>query len=165
MISLLAWPWKPTKGRSHMTDGRAFFRSALFKIPVLAFLFAAVGTGATAQDYTAIVAAPDRSDADRQNDLRRDPVQMLAFSGVKTGMKVLDMEAGAGYSTELLARAVGPGGLVYAQDSTAAIERFVKDKVDIRAQSPAMKNVRHGIRDFPDPMPPAGKALDLDTFL
>jgi predicted methyltransferase len=35
------------------------------------------------------------------------PAKMLAFTGVKTGMKVLDMEAGAGYSTELLARAVG----------------------------------------------------------
>jgi len=31
-------------------------------------------------------------------------------------MKVLDMEASAGYSTELLARTVGPTGAVYAQD-------------------------------------------------
>jgi hypothetical protein len=58
-------------------------------------------------DYEAIVASPDRSDADRQTDKRRQPAKMLAFTGVKTGMKVLDMEAGAGYSTELLARAVG----------------------------------------------------------
>jgi predicted methyltransferase len=108
----------------------------------------------SAPDYQAIVAAPDRSDADRQTDKRREPVKMLGFTGVKTGMKVLDMEAGAGYSTELLARAVGPGGVVYAQDSAAVIERFVKDKFDIRAQSPAMKNVVHVIRDFDDPIPP-----------
>ena len=82
------------------------------------------------------------------------PAKMLAFTGVKTGMKVLDMEAGAGYSTELLARAVGPAGVVYAQDSAAVIERFVKDKFDIRAQKPAMKNVVHVIRDFDDPIPP-----------
>ena len=49
-------------------------------------------------------------------------------------MKVLDMETSAGYSTELLARAVGPTGKVYAQDSAAVIERFVKDKFDIRAK-------------------------------
>ena len=51
------------------------------------------------------------------------PAKMLAFTGVKPGMKVLDMEANAGYSTELLARAVAPGGMVYAQDSAAVMER------------------------------------------
>src|SRR5436305_11583498 len=106
----------------------------------LAIVAGGIVASATAQDsrtpdYQAIVAAPDRSDADRQTDKRREPVKMLGFTGVKTGMKVLDMEAGGGYSTELLARAVGPGGLVYAQDSAAVIERFVKDKFDIRAQS------------------------------
>src|SRR3954463_11980468 len=122
----------------------------------LTLLAGGVIASATAQDsatpdYQAIVASPDRSDADRQTDKRREPVKMLGFTGVKTGMKVLDMEAGAGYSTELLARAGGRGGGVYAQDSAAVIERFVKDKFDIRAQSPAMKNVAHVIRDFDDP--------------
>ena len=79
-------------------------------------------------------------------------------------MKVLDMEAGAGYSTELLARAVGPAGVVYAQDSAEVIERFVKDKFDIRAQKPAMKNVVHVIRNFDDPIPPDVSGLDLITF-
>src|SRR5476651_1831050 len=99
---------------------------------------AAVSAQAAAQDYGAIVAAPDRSDADRNTDKRRDPVKLLKFISVKKGMKVLDMEAGAGYTTELLARAVGPTGVVYAQDSAEVIER-VKDKFDLRAQSPAMK--------------------------
>jgi predicted methyltransferase len=117
-----------------------------------------------APDYEAIVAAPDRSDADRQVDQRRLPAKMLAFTGVKPGMKVLDMEAGAGYSTELLARAVAPNGVVYAQDSAAIIERFVKDKFDIRAQKPAMKNVVHVIRNFDDPIPPDVSGLDLITF-
>ena len=119
---------------------------------------------ATAQDYEAIVASPDRSDADRQTDVRRQPAKMLAFIGVKSGMKVLDMEANAGYSTELLARAVGPDGVVYAQDPAAIIERFVKDKFDTRAQKPAMKNVVHVIRDFGDPIPPDVAGLDLITF-
>ena len=118
-----------------------------------------------APDYEAIVASPDRSDADRQADLRRQPAKMLAFAGVKAGMKVLDMEASAGYSTELLARTVGPTGVVYAQDSAAVIERFVKDKFDIRAQKPAMKNVVHVIRNFDDPVPPEVSGLDLITFL
>lgn len=119
---------------------------------------------AKAPDYEAIVAAPDRTDGDRQADQRRQPARMLAFTGVRPGMKVLDMEASAGYSTELLARAVGPTGIVYAQDSAAVIERFVKDKFDIRAQKPAMKNVVHVIRDFDDPIPPEVSNLDLITF-
>jgi predicted methyltransferase len=117
-----------------------------------------------APDYEAIVAAPDRSDADRQADQRRHPARMLAFTGAKTGMKVLDMEANAGYSTELLARAVGPTGVVYAQDPAEVIERLVKDKFDIRAQKPAMKSVVHLVRNFDDPIPPEVNGLDLITF-
>jgi predicted methyltransferase len=115
-------------------------------------------------DYQAIVAAADRSDADRQTDHRREPAKMLAFAGVREGMKVLDMEANAGYSTELIARAVGPTGMVWAQDPAAIIERFVKDKFDSRAKSPAMKNVVHVVREFDDPIPPDVSNLDMITF-
>jgi predicted methyltransferase len=124
---------------------------------------AASAQDAAAPDYQAIVAAPDRSDADRQTDARREPARMLAFTGVRPGMKVLDMEANAGYSTELLARAVAPDGVVYAQDSAAVVERL-KDKFDIRAQKPAMKNVVHVVRNFDDPIPPDVDGLDLITF-
>ena len=130
---------------------------ALTMIPVC-------GALAQAPDYDAIVAAPDRSEADRQTDARRKPAKLLAFTEVRGGMKVLDVEASAGYSTELLARAVGPSGTVYAQDSAAVIERFVKDKFDIRAQKPVMKNVVHVIREFDDPIPPDVADLDLITF-
>jgi predicted methyltransferase len=126
-------------------------------------IVAAVSPYAAAQNYGAIVAAPDRSDADRNTDKRRDPVKLLNFIGVKKGMMVLDMEAGAGYTTELLARAVGPTGVVYAQDSAEVIER-VKDKFDLRAQSPAMKRVIHVVRNYDDPLPPNVSNLDLITF-
>lgn len=142
---------------------RASIMAALASLAMLA-ASAAPAEDAKAPDYEVVVAAPDRSDADRQVDPRRQPAKMLAFTGVKTGMKVLDMEASAGYSTELLARAVGPSGIVYAQDSAAVIERFVKDKFDIRAQKPAMKNVVHVVRDFDDPIPPDVSALDMITF-
>lgn len=117
-----------------------------------------------AQDYDAIVASSDRSDADRQTDQRRAPAKMLAFAGVKTGMKVMDIEANAGYSTELLARAVGPAGKVYAQDLQALIDLLVKDKFDVRAKSSAMQNVVHVIRPFDDPVPPDVGNLDLITI-
>lgn len=147
-------------------------RHGVKAIGTLALLSAIAGwstTPAKAQtssvpDYQAIVGSSDRSDADRQTDQRRDPAKMLAFIGVKTAMKVLDMEAGAGYSTELLARAVGPSGIVYAQDPADVIERFVKDKFDIRAQKSAMNNVVHLVRNFDDPIPSEVSGLDLITF-
>ena len=63
----------------------------------------------------AIVASPDRSAADRTNDERRHPVDMLMFIGARPGSTVLDVSTGGGYTTELLARVVGPSGLVWAQ--------------------------------------------------
>jgi predicted methyltransferase len=39
----------------------------------------------------------------------------LAFAAPRPGMKVLDMGAGGGYSSELMARAVAPSGIVFAQ--------------------------------------------------
>jgi predicted methyltransferase len=63
----------------------------------------------------AIVASPDRSAADRANDLRRHPAETLMFIGIKPGWTALDVSTGGGYTTELLARAIGPTGLVWAQ--------------------------------------------------
>jgi len=130
----------------------------------LVALAATAAPPARAQDYDAIVAASDRSDADRQTDQRRAPAKMLAFTGVQAGMRVMDVEANAGYSTELLARAVGPTGRVYAQDSQALIDSLVKDKFDQRAQKPAMQNVVHVIRNFDDPVPPDVNNLDMVTI-
>ena len=115
-------------------------------------------------EYRAIVANPDRSDADRQTDRRRHPESLLAFAGVRPGMRVLDVGAGAGYSTELLARAVGPRGVVYAQDSPAVVGRPANERFDERAKKPAMKNVVRVLRDFDDPVPPEARDLDLITF-
>ena len=130
---------------------------------VVVALLAGCAGMAGAPDYRAIVASPDRSDADRKTDVRRRPEQLLAFSGAKTGMKVLDIGAGGGYSSELLARTVGPTGVVYAQNSQEMIDKFVKTAFDDRARKPAMKNVVKVVRDFDDPAPAAARDLDLVT--
>jgi predicted methyltransferase len=146
---------------------RSYFWQSVFgvlaSLSVLAGSSAVSAQDAKAPDYEAIVASADRSDADRVTDQRRQPAKMLLFTGVTSGMKVLDMGAGSGYSTELMARAVGPGGVVYAQESAAVMERL-KDKFDVRAQKPAMKNVVHVIRNYDDPIPPDVSGLDLITF-
>src|SRR6266446_8620118 len=62
-----------------------------------------------------IVASPERSAADRTNDLRRHPEQILEFIAIRPGIVALDGSAGGGYTTELLARSIGPTGKVYGQ--------------------------------------------------
>jgi predicted methyltransferase len=117
-----------------------------------------------APNYAALMAAPDRSDADRKADQRRDPVPLLAFAGVRPGMKVLDMGAGGGYSTELMARSVAPGGTVYGQNPANMFPR-AKQNFEARLKTPAMKNVVAVERPFDDPVPPDVHDLDLVTFL
>jgi predicted methyltransferase len=142
---------------------RQITRSVLL---VLAVAGVAAPRGAWSQavpNYAAIVGAPDRTDADRENDKRRAPAKILAFAGIRKGMTVLDMGAGAGYSTELLARAVGPTGKVYAQDSAEVFPRPQKAWEE-RAKSPAMANVTHLTRPYDDPLPEGVGKLDRETF-
>src|SRR5262249_45448198 len=96
-------------------------------------------------------------------DQRRKPELLLGFTAVRQGMRVLDMGAGAGYSTELLARAVGPRGRVYAQESPAGSPR-ARERFDERARTPAMRNVVRVLREYDDPVPPTVSGLDLVTF-
>jgi predicted methyltransferase len=123
----------------------------------------AVCAPAVAQDYAAVVNAPDRSEADRKNDERREPVKILALAGVKPGWTILDMGAGAGYSTELMARATGPTGKVYGQNPPDMMAG-ARTGYEARAKSPAMANVTALERGFEDPVPPEVKNLDLITF-
>jgi len=136
--------------------------SSPFVLAIVAALAATAPAPSHAQDYAAIVAAPDRADSDRQTDKRRDPVKLLSFTAVKPGMTVLDMGAGGGYSTELMARAVGPTGKVYAQDHDTAAR--AKERFEARMKTDAMKNVTPLDRPFDDPVPQDVRDLDLITF-
>jgi predicted methyltransferase len=115
-------------------------------------------------DYAALLAAPDRSDADREADKRRDPLPLLKFAAPRPGMKVLDMGAGGGYSTELMARAVAPNGKVYGQFPADGFQKAI-DNFNARLKTPAMSDAAADFRPFDDPIPPDVSNLDLITFL
>ena len=117
-----------------------------------------------APDYAALLAAPDRSDADRDADKRRDPVPFLKLAGIRSGMTVLDMGAGGGYSTELMARVVAPNGKVYGQYPPDGFPKAI-DAFQARLKTPAMKDAAADVRPFDDPIAPDMPKLDLITFL
>jgi predicted methyltransferase len=132
----------------------------------------------------AVLASPDRSAGDRFNDQRRKPAEMLAFIGVRPGMTALDVSAARGYTTELIARAVGPAGKVYGQTRPTASSRTPPAQPEgaaappppgappplptfaERQKNPALAHMTLVQRPFEDPVPPeaAGK-LDLVTLM
>jgi predicted methyltransferase len=107
----------------------------------------------------AVVDAQDRDAEDRKLDAGRHPGEFLAFLGLKPGDRVAELGAGGGYTTELLARAVGPRGRVWAENS-AFIMKFAEKPFGERLKRPALKNVVRVDKEFDAPLPPDAKNLD-----
>jgi len=111
----------------------------------------------------AAIDAADRSAPDRALDAGRKPDLTLAFFGIRPGMKVAEIGAGGGYTSELLARVVGTTGKVYAQNSPMILQRFANGPWTERLAKPALVslgNVVRADREFDDPFPPEAKDLD-----
>lgn len=107
-----------------------------------------------------LVDDPGRSEEDRKADERRKPVDMLAFLRVFEGMRVADIGAGTGYTTELLARAVGPKGVVIGHNTPYVLERFAEKRWSERLAKPELANVQRVDRPFDDPFGPDIHDLD-----
>ena len=69
---------------------------------------------AAAPDFAAAVAASDRPADEVKLDASRKPAELLAFMGLKSGDRAVDLFTGGGYFAEIMARAVGPEGHVTA---------------------------------------------------
>ena len=106
----------------------------------------------------AVVADPSRSGADQQIDARRHPVDLLVFAQIEPGLRVLDL------GTELLARAVAPGGVVYGQDAPPVNER-AGASFNRRMGGSAGGSVVRLLRPFDDPLPEGSPPLDRITLL
>lgn len=111
-------------------------------------------------DYAALVAAPDRSEADRALDAGRRPAALLAFAELGPGMRVAELAAGGGYTAELLTRAVGPTGVVFGQNNTFILDRFAAAPWAERLAKPINEKIVRADREFEDPLPPEAQGLD-----
>src|SRR6266436_874959 len=107
-----------------------------------------------------VLSAPDRLDRDREMDAHRKPAQMLVFFGVEPGTRVGEVGAGGGYSTELFARATGPSGAVYAQDTPDWDGPGLTRIWEMRLARPSLQNTRHFVRQWEEPFPADLKDLD-----
>jgi len=108
----------------------------------------------------AVVDAADRDPADRALDAGRRPDQLLAFAGIRPGMRVAEILAGGGYTTELLARAVAPGGTVYAENPGFVYQAPPGKPWLARLDKPVMSDVVRVDRELDDPFPAEARDLD-----
>lgn len=108
----------------------------------------------------AVVDAPDRDAEDKKLDAGRKPAELVTFAGIRPGMKVADLVAGGGYTTEILARAVGPTGTVYGHNTPMVLEKFAGKAWSLRLAKPINKNVVGLTRELDDPFPADVKDLD-----
>lgn len=108
----------------------------------------------------AALADPGRA-MHRAADDRRHPGEILAFTGVGAGDKVLDLIPGDGYWTRMFSRIVGPEGRVYAVWPTnyARVAQGNVRTVREIAASPAYANVRVEVQ--PSTILAAPEPLDL----
>lgn len=116
----------------------------------------------SASDFATTVSAAGRISGDYERDAVRKPAEVLAFSRVGPGKTVFEMEAGSGYYTELLSRAIGASGSVTMQ-SPKEFERFYKDALDARLKDSRLPNVKVSWSTF-DKLEAADGSVDVVTW-
>ncbi|MFO0724053.1 MAG: SAM-dependent methyltransferase [Myxococcota bacterium] len=153
-----------------MLNQRSFELSRLAALAGLTLSFACAGAtpapeaapaaDAPAVSGAAIIAAADRAEDDRALDAGRHPAELIDFIGLKPGMKVAELAAGGGYTTELLARAVGESGAVYGVNPKWVLEKFAEAPWAARVAKPINHKVVRLDRELNDPFGPEVSGLD-----
>lgn len=138
---------------------------ALVSTLIVALAACATPTGPSVQlsPVEAILAAPSRPAADRANDARRKVVESLAFMNVRSGATILDMEAGSGFWSEILARATGPRGSVLMQNPPAFAGRL-EVLIDARLAANGLTNMAKSFTNF-DALAPTTGSIDMVTWV
>jgi len=98
-------------------------------------------------NVSAAVADSHRPQSDTSRDADRKPAETLAFAGVKTGDKVLELIPSGGYMTRLLSAAVGPTGHVYTVNLPTLIDR-IKAQTKPLLDDPAYRNITYSEQNF-----------------
>lgn len=142
-------------------------RFALTAILFGALLLAGISVRTTGDSYQqAVQERPSEiqyRNAHRAPDADRDkaerPSEIIRLIGVQPGMKIGEVGAGTGYFTFFLSRAVGEGGLVYAneikEEALAALEANARE-------SETLKNIITVLAPEDDPRFPS---RDLDMIV
>lgn len=103
-----------------------------------------VGTAQAADipaHVSAAVADSSRPEADTARDAQRHPADVVAFSGLKPGDKIGDLNPGGGYYTRIFAKVVGAQGKVYGMVPKSSLERRPEAGDAVKAIAASDSNV------------------------
>ena len=126
---------------------RAFFAVALPGLFGMAFFAGNASAQLAARkagDWVGVLESPQRIAGQKVGDV-------LAKLDLRPGMVVADIGAGSGLFTRALAKAVSPGGTVYAVD----IQQDLLDYINQRDEQEHIQNVKTVLGEFSDPKVPA----------
>lgn len=98
------------------------------------------GGSATGMAIANALAAPGRTEADREKDALRRPDLILEFFELRPGMTVLDLFSGGGYYTEILSGIVGEEGKVVAHNNEAYLA-YAQESLTTRFTDGRLDNV------------------------
>lgn len=114
-----------------------------FRFPLLLLLtLPALAGEPTAENIAQAVADPDRSVEDRKRDVFRKPAEVLTFFGLKPNWRVVELMAGSGYYSDIIARSVGPKGKAWAQNNAFVLQRFAEKNIARRVANPKLSNLQ-----------------------
>lgn len=99
-----------------------------------------IAPAAPSLNAAALLAPDGRLPNDAADDAARKPGEVLQFAGIAAGQTVFEMEAGGGYYTELLSKAVGTSGHVTMQ-APKEFESFYKKGLEPRLKDNRLANV------------------------
>ncbi len=111
-----------------------------------------------------LLAAPDRSPQDRALDGPRQTADLLTYLDISPGMRVAQLASGGGYFTELIARRLGPSGLLYAMNPPSLAARAGIAQAWSARMSKLLRSYTRVVRvdrEFDAPLPAAARGLDL----
>jgi predicted methyltransferase len=111
-----------------------------------------VATPLSADDaaIASAIANENRTDADRKRDERSKPEIILGLLDLQSGQAVVDLFAGGGYYSELLAGVVGPEGTVILQNNYGFakwVEKYLQERY-IDSEVPAITVLRSEVPDL-----------------
>ena len=118
---------------------------------------AAVRTPATPEAIAAALAAPGRTDTDRERDARDKPAELIALAGFGPGMTIGDVFGGGGYYSEILSHVVGPQGRVLLVNNPP-YDNYAKKGLGPRLADGRLANVAYSV------VPPEAMALGTGTL-
>ena len=131
--------------------------------PFVPLVGAVAQADSSAEILQASLSSGDRPIEDASDDARRMPLEVLAFAGIEEGMTILEMEAGGGYYTEILSRAVGSSGSIIMQNPPA-FDGFNGEAVEARLANNRLPNVTFSRVNF-DELEASDSSVDMVTWI